>query len=229
MKSICLAIFGVSVAGIVMFSGCGKKPEIIIKPAKKIVFFGDSVTYGYGVNNTRESFYARIDYVMKAGVYGDVVTVNAGVSGDDTSEALDRVKEVALSNPDILVIAFGLNDCQADRVDPAMFRKNLIKIISFFPRDTKILLATSNTFMETGQPMWKDLNSALDLYMDEVKTLAKERNYPLIDVQSAWKDHLRQDSRSLESMYADPTHPSAKGHKLIFETYMNVLRKIIME
>jgi len=228
MKSMYLAIIGISVAGIVMLSGCGKKPEITI-PAKKIVFFGDSVTYGYGVNNTRESFYSRIDYVMKAGVYGDIVTVNAGVSGDDTSEALDRVKDVALNNPDILVIAFGLNDCQADQVNPAEFRKNLIKLISFFPRDIKILLATSNTFMETGQPLWKDLNNALDLYMDEVKTLAKERNYPLIDVQSAWKDHLRQDSRNLESMYADPTHPSAKGHELLFETYMNVLRKIIME
>ena len=228
MKSIYLVIIGCSIVGIVTFAGCGKKP-VMKKPSMKIVFFGDSITYGHGVNNDRESFYARIDYVMKAGVYGDVTTVNAGVSGDDTSEALERVREVVTYEPDILVIAFGLNDCQTQSVDLAIFRKNLIKIISFFPRNTRIVLATSNTFMDTGQPLWKDLNSSLELYMNEIRTLAGERKYPLIDVHSVWKDHIRQDSRHRESMYVDPTHPSAKGHELIFETYMNVLRKIIME
>ncbi|MBN1294783.1 MAG: SGNH/GDSL hydrolase family protein [Candidatus Latescibacteria bacterium] len=212
----------------VMFSGCGKKAEVR-KISKRIVFFGDSITFGYGVDTQKESFYSRIDNIMKAGVYDNAVAINAGVNGDNTYSALERINDVVACKPDILIVAFGLNDCQTDSVDPEQFRKNLIKMISFFPRDIRIVLATSNSFMDTGQDTWRNLNGSLDLYMAEIRNLARERSYPLIDVHDIWKNQLRQDSRNLESMYVDPTHPSAKGHELIYETYMSVLRKLIVE
>jgi lysophospholipase L1-like esterase len=216
------------ITGILLLFGCAKK-QVVKKEPLKIVFFGDSVTYGYGVDETKESFFARIDDVMKKGVYNNVRTFNAGVNGDNTSEALNRVKDVIALDPDIVIIAFGLNDCQISKITPNLFRQNLLKIIASLSPETRIVLATSNSFMETGQSLWKDLNRTLDVYMDVIRTLAREKGYPLIDVNTVWKNQLRQDSRNIESMYRDPTHPSAKGHTLIYETYMNVLRKIIVE
>ena len=212
----------------VFMSGCGKKVEVK-EMHTTIVFFGDSITHGYGVNDPSKSFYGRIDAIMRAGVYDNVRTINAGVNGDTTDGALARIANVRAHDPDIAVIAFGLNDCQSDRITLLKFRQNLIRLIMAFPKKTRVILATSNSFMDTGQDQWKELNASLDDYMDEVRKLSSEKGYPLIDVHSVWKKQLRTDSRNIETLYVDPTHPSNVGHKLIFETYMDVLRKMIVQ
>jgi len=213
---------------LVLMMNCAKKVEMITPPLK-IVFFGDSITFGYGVGLNGKSFYSRIENIMRAGVYDNVVTVNAGVNGDDSFTAIARIGDVTAMKPDIIIFAFGLNDCQTQNISPDSYRKNLVRMISFMPPETRIVLATSNTFMDTGQDLIKRLNKELDIYMNEVRVLAREKGYKLIDVNDVWKEHLRLDSRSMESLYVDPTHPSEKGHALIFETYMNVLRNMIMQ
>lgn len=230
MKSF-LSLSGIVLAGaFVMIVNCAKKPEPeIVKPLRTIVFFGDSVTYGYGVDTEKESFFSRIRNVMGSGMYGNVVAINAGVSGDDTSEALKRVTTgVTAHNPDIVVIAFGLNDCQNKAMTPEIFRANIVNMIAGMPSRTRVVLATSNTFFDSGQSTWENLNKSLDPFMDEIRALARERNLPLIDVNDIWKDQLRMDQRHIETFYTDPTHPSAKGHGVIYEAYMNVLRRILM-
>jgi len=213
----------------VVSTSCGRKPETVREEKKTtIVFFGDSVTNGYGVDEETESFYARIAKIMVSGMYGNVTTVNAGVNGDDTSEALRRVtRDVTSHNPDYVVIAFGLNDCQNRSITPEMYQRNIANMIAAMPGKTRVILATSNSFLETGQSLWKDLNDSLEPYMDSLRSLARERDLTLIDVHTAWENQLRQDQRHMETLYVDPTHPSAQGHRLIYEVYMNTLRRIL--
>ena len=226
MKNI-LEILTCTAVILAIFSGCGKKPEMK-KTHLNIVFYGDSVTNGYGIKDTSRSFYGRIEAIMKAGVYDDVTTYNAGVNGDDTSEASARIVEVKALKPDIVVIAFGLNDCQNERITLQDFRQNLLRMSYSFPSETRIVYATSNTFMDTGQELLKKLNKSLDLYMEEMRKIAREKDYPLIDIHEAWKKQIRYDSRHIESLYIDPSHPSEKGHDLFFRMYMDVLRKLIV-
>jgi len=208
--------------------GCAKK--VVVKPKPlTIVFFGDSVTNGYGLSDPSQSFVGRIKKIIDAGIYENVTVINAGVNGDDTVEAFGRISSVKAHDPDIIVFAFGLNDCQNQNIDPSRFRQNLLRMMATFPPKTRIVLATSNPFMDTGQEFWKELNQSLDRYMDEIRTIARTKGCLLIDVNEAWKNQLRVDSGMLESMYIDPTHPSAKGHQLIFETYMDVLRKLLIQ
>ena len=224
------SIFGLLIS-VAIVAGCGKKPEIKPeKPKRSIVFFGDSVTYGYGVDSEKDSYYARISKVMRSGLFGDVTTVNAGVSGDDTAEGLSRVTtDVTAHNPDIVIMAFGLNDCQNRGMTTEEFHRNITNMIAAMPSKTQVILATSNSFLETGQSTWEDLNDSLDPFMDEIRTIARERELSLIDINRIWKDQLKRDSRHMESFYVDPTHPSAKGHGVIYEAYMNVLRRILMK
>ena len=229
MRTHCVSILMCISLGIVLNIGCGKKPEKVSAPPLTIVFFGDSVTFGYGVDTETESFYARISKVMQTGIYGEVTTINAGVSGDDTSEALKRMlTDVVVHKSDILVIAFGLNDSQNKTMTAKKFKGNISTMIDSLPPKTKVILATSNTFLDTGHPFWKNLNESHDLYMEEIRKIARERRLPIIDVMDVWKKELKRDQRHMEMMYVDTTHPSATGHKLIYETYMNVLRRMIM-
>ena len=200
------------------------------KTAANYRVFGDSVVYGHGVDAETESFYSRIANIMKSGIYGDVKTVNAGMSGDDTSEALRRVTtDVTAHNPDIVIIAFGLNDCMNRTMTTENFRHNIENMIAAMPSKTQVILATSNSFLETGRSAWEDLNDSLDPFMMEIRAIARDRALTLIDVHDAWKDQLKQDQRHIESYYIDPTHPSAKGHGVIYEVYMNALRRILMK
>ena len=214
--------------GIVLLMGCGKKPEKVSVPPLTIVFFGDSITFGYGVDPETESFYARIRNIMQTGIYGEVRTINTGVSGDDTSEALKRIQtDVVDYKPDILIIAFGLNDSQNKSMTVKKFRENINTMISALPPGTQVILATSNTFLDTGQSLWKGMNGSLNLYMEEIRTIAREKKLALIDVNDVWKKQLKRDQRHMEMMYIDPTHPSAAGHSLIYESYMNELRRVM--
>ena len=230
MRTITSGIIFSFIILVIMIACCGKKPEEVHRAPRTIVFFGDSVTFGYGVDTETESFYALIGKIMKSGIYGDVLTVNAGVSGEDTSEALGRIStDLAAHNPDIVVIAFGLNDCQNKTMTPGKFRENINKMIEAIPSQTEILLATSNSFMETGQPFRKDFNDLLEPYTKATRNIAREKGLTLIDVNDAWDDYLNKNKKNMESLYVDPTHPSAKGHRLIYATYMDVLRKLLMK
>ena len=206
--------------------GCIRRPETMKKPLT-IVFFGDSVTYGYGVDRTAESFYSLISKDLATGKFGPVTAINAGKSGDDTSEAFQRIGAVNQAKPDIVVIALGLNDCQTRNITPAIYAENIKKIISALTPGTRVVIATSNTFLETGEPIWTRLNTALVPFMAEARALAREGRHPLIDVNAAWVKALKANPVGAKALYSDPTHPSASGHRLIHDVYMKELANIL--
>ena len=86
----------------------------------KIVCFGDSIT--------KRGYPEILQKLL------DVETVNAGVGGNSTAKALNRMsKDVLEQNPDIVVVFFGTNDLRVDspkvHVSTKKYAKNLIEII----------------------------------------------------------------------------------------------------
>jgi acyl-CoA thioesterase I len=74
----------------------------------RIVFLGDSITAGYGVD-AEQAFPALIrDGLAKEGL--DVEIVNAGTSGDTTAGGLARLDWLLRQRPDVLVVGLGGND-----------------------------------------------------------------------------------------------------------------------
>lgn len=74
-----------------------------------MVFLGDSLTAGYGLD-IGDALPAQIEAIWKAQGL-DVAVVNAGVSGDTTANGLARFDwSVTAAEPDLVVIALGAND-----------------------------------------------------------------------------------------------------------------------
>lgn len=75
-----------------------------------LVFFGDSICRGYGAKPGEgwvDLLAARLGTV-----FPDVTVSNAGVNGDITTEALQRMnRDVEALHPDLVYFQFGLNDC----------------------------------------------------------------------------------------------------------------------
>ena len=94
-----------------------------------VVFFGDSLTAGYGLGTpSREAYPALVGQALaEAGVPARVV--NLGVSGETTAGGKSRVAWTLRANrPDVFVLALGANDGLRG-VDPAATRDNLGAIL----------------------------------------------------------------------------------------------------
>ena len=121
--------------------GAADAPLAQAEPAKpiRIVAFGDSLTAGFGLK-PRHAFPAQLQRVLKARGH-NVVVVNAGVSGDTTAAALERLAWAVPAGSDAVILEFGGNDALRG-IDPRVTRANLEKIISSLKeRNIPILLA----------------------------------------------------------------------------------------
>ena len=147
---------------------------------KTILFFGDSLTAGYGLDEPSLAFpgviQSRLD---SAGLTYKVV--NAGVSGETSSGGVERIEWI-LSNPvDIFVLELGANDgLRGIPID--VTTKNLQRIIDSVKAknaEAKIIL----TGMQVPPNMGQRYTSAFKSMFSE---LAKKNNIEL--VPSRWKE-----------------------------------------
>ncbi len=195
-----------------------KIQEIITNEERKnIVFFGNSLTAGYGVDPT-EAFVGRIQNRIDS-LGWDYLAINAGVSGETTASGLSRVEWVVKRQPvEIFVLELGGNDGLRG-IDPEETEKNLKAIIdkvrSIHP-DVEILLAG----------MMVPPNMGAD-YADEFKAIfprvAKEKNVELIPF-------LLDDVGGVAELnLPDGIHPTPEGHKIVTNTVWKFLRPLLKE
>ncbi len=197
-------------------------------PEKTIVFFGDSLTAGYGLESpATDAFPALLQEKLNAlpAPTGAADTpasgprwrvVNAGLSGETTAGGLRRVDWILRQPVDIFVLALGGNDGLRG-VAPAISEKNLQAIIDRVrARDpaAKILLA--------GMMMPGSMGE------DYAKTFAAM--YPAL----AAKNHLALVPFLLDGVGGHPKlnqpdgiHPTPAGHAIIAENLWLVLKTLL--
>lgn len=112
------------IAALLLFSRGYLKPEVANIGAKgtNIICFGDSITFGYGAG-PKEDYPTELARLVK------VPVINAGVDGDTTFQALERLeKDVLDKDPKLVIVEFCGNDF-LKKVPKDDTVKNLGKII----------------------------------------------------------------------------------------------------
>jgi lysophospholipase L1-like esterase len=101
-KILVIALLGYSV---IALTGCAKREiKNIDSKGTNIICFGDSITFGYGVQ-------AGEDYPTALAKLVSLPVINMGIDGDTSTEALRRLESDALDrNPLLVIIEFGGND-----------------------------------------------------------------------------------------------------------------------
>jgi acyl-CoA thioesterase-1 len=184
---------------------------------KTVVFFGDSLTFGYGLDDpATQSYPAVIEKRIKAGGI-DAKVINAGISGDTSSGGVSRVEWVLKQDVDIFVLALGANDGLRG-IDPAVTEANLNAIIARVRHkdpDAVIILA--------GMRM-PDILGA-----DFVRAYAKV--YPSV----AAAQHITLIPFLLDGVggrkelnQADGIHPNAAGAVIVANTVWKTLAPILL-
>ncbi len=181
----------------------------------KIVCFGDSVTGVYYHTGGRRA-YTEILGLRLADAFpkSSIQAINAGVSGNTTVNALERIeRDVLAHKPDLVTVMFGLNDMT--RVPLEDYRTNLKAIIERCrAAGSEVVLCTSNNVEDTtDRPTAKLLE-----YAAVVREVADEQKVPLADCYNAFEDIRQKDVRAWSLLMSDEIHPNMDGHKQIART-----------
>jgi acyl-CoA thioesterase-1 len=181
-------------------SGVGRAAALAAAARPRIVFLGDSLTAGYGLDAS-EAYPGLIqDRLRAAGL--DFEVVNAGVSGDTSAGGLSRIDWSLDGEVRVLVVALGANDALRG-LGTAELERNLGGTIERArERGVRVILAG----MEAPPNLGPAYTSAFRaVYRD----LASRHGVPLIPFLLAG---VAGDARLNQ---ADGIHPNAAGAKRV--------------
>ena len=183
---------------------------------KSILFFGDSITAGYGVDQG-EAFPAIIqNKIDSLGL--SFTVINAGLSGETSAGGARRIDWVLQRKPDIMILELGGNDGLRG-IDLTSTKENLQTIIdktqAKYP-ETIIILAGMQVPPNLGIEYTKEFRT---LYPD----LAEENDLMLIPFILERVGGLEKYNQP------DQIHPNAAGHKLVAQTVWETLYPILVK
>lgn len=186
--------------------------------APGILFFGDSLTAGLGLDDPEKSAWPALIGKRLSEEGLDYEVWNGGLSGDTTSGGLDRLDYSLKRKPEVFVLELGANDSMRG-VSISEIEKNLLAIIdrveSRYP-NTKILLIGLQTFPNLGL----EYKAGFDRIYPKI---SRKRNIPLVPflLEGVAGDRsLNQD---------DGIHPTEEGHAIMAKTVYPYLKKLLKE
>ncbi len=213
-------------AGFAILSACGSSTEekqteaattdsTLVSTAKKtILFFGNSLTAGYGIDP--EDAFAGLVQERLDSLGKEYRVINGGLSGETTAGGLSRLDWFLEEEPTIFVLELGGNDGLRG-ILPSESKRNLLAIIdkvrSKYP-NIRIILAGMQIPPNMGQD-----------YTEEFKAIypavAAEKKVTLIPFL------LEGVAGNPDLNLPDGIHPTEEGHKIVFETIWPYVEALI--
>ncbi len=182
---------------------------------KTILFFGDSITAGYGLEDTNDAFPGIIQSKIDSlGLSYEVV--NSGLSGETTAGGKSRIQWILNQNIDIFVLELGANDGLRG-VALSETRANLQAIIDAVQSknpNTRIILAG----MQLPPNMGQDYTSEFKAIFSDLAAKNKLAFIPFILEDVGGIKALNQN---------DGIHPTVEGHKIVAKNVWEVLFPVI--
>jgi acyl-CoA thioesterase-1 len=188
------------------------RPAAPTDPRPVIVAFGDSLTAGFGA----EPGNSYPDYLQKdldnRGLKWRVV--NAGVSGDTTTDGLNRLDEVLRPKPRIVIVEFGGNDGLRG-LPIETTRANLEQIVTTLRDSGATVVLAGMTlppnygpdYIRQFEQVYKDLGAKYRL-----------TRIPFL---------LEGVATRPELMQRDHLHPTAQGNAMVAETVLRYLMPLL--
>lgn len=188
-----------------LLAGCGGPKQPALPAGTVVLVLGDSITHGTGAAPGE-------DYPALLASRTGWQVINAGVPGDTTADALQRLPALLERHaPRLLLVELGGNDFLRHVPRPET-RANLKAILD----QAK---AQGVTAVLVGMPSFNLLGAAVGSLSDHplYQELAEETGTPI--VQEVVADVLAR-----EDLKADPIHPNAAGYRQLADSLAVALR-----
>lgn len=184
------------------------------KEKKSILFFGDSLTAGYGLDEEEAYPYLIQEKIDSAAL--DYSVVNAGISGETTAEGLARIEWVLSQKVDVFFLALGANDMLRG-LDYNLTEKNLNQIIekvkATYP-NAEIIIAG----MYAPDNMGKEYSKGFAALF---KTLSVQHG-------TYFMPFLLKDVAGIGSLnQSDGKHPNSNGSQIIAKNVWKMIQPVL--
>ncbi|MEZ6126807.1 MAG: SGNH/GDSL hydrolase family protein [Planctomycetaceae bacterium] len=192
-----------------------------------IVLLGDSISTGCNASGWaggapfqpawQDLLRLQLQHVSKS----EVTLTNLAVGGTSTPWGLTRTADVAAAKPDLVILAFGMND--AAGISPDQYGKNLAEMMAKIREtvpDAEFILVASML----GNRNWTALkHDVFPMYRDQLAALCTS-GVALADMTSQWNEILnRKQDHDLTGNGVN--HPNDFGHRI----YAQVLASLLIE
>jgi len=207
------------------------------------VAFGDSITFAvnkFGVTE-ETAFRGIVARELEPALGRPVRAHNAGVGGDITTQAIDRLEIAVIPRaPDLVTVMFGVNDAgfyrpdtdsfaDTPRVTLDGFRHALTEIVTRIQQsDAAIVLLTP---LPMNKHYWgvdlkpyvdNGLNYLVCQYAQAARDVAAERGVALVDTYAHFDSHPET-----VDMVPDGIHPNPDGHRVIADLLLPAVRRTL--
>ncbi|MEX0779877.1 MAG: arylesterase [Balneolales bacterium] len=182
--------------------------------SRNIVFFGDSLTAGYGIDVSK-AYPALIQKKLNE-LEQNYKVVNAGLSGETTAGGLRRIDWLLRSPIDVFVLGLGSNDGLRglDLEDTQVNLQQIIDKVKEENPDVKLLIA--------GMQIPPNLGEDYSNKFREIYTrLAESNNAILIPFL------LEGVAGEPDLNMQDGIHPNPDGHEIIANTVWETLESVL--
>lgn len=214
---------------VVLLAGCGNagttsgqiadtsaiKKQANLNTIKNILFFGNSLTAGYGLDDQAEAFPALIQHKIDSLKLPYKIT-NAGLSGETTSGGKTRIDWLLKQRVDVFVLELGANDGLRG-ISVTETSRNLQAILdkvkAKYP-EAKLVL----TGMQMPPSMGQQYTSSFKAIFPQLAEKNKIAFVPFLLQGVGGDPKLNQ---------GDGIHPTAEGHKILAENVWIVLEKVL--
>ncbi len=211
------------------------------KQAIKIVCFGDSLTYGYGVLETDGFCHLLSENLKEKFMQISFDVINSGINGHTTREALSRLQGSVLQRkPQIVTILFGSNDSalqEGNYRTPIEYEQNMVTIIerilslsgthTFAGGKTIPILLTPPSMVDTDFYPYTT-NDRLQAYGNIIKRLAETYHLPCIDLFSILQS-IANPQTYADCFQYDGLHLSKKGYAFLYPHLEKTILSILQQ
>ncbi len=182
---------------------------------KSILFYGDSLTAGYGLEE-EEAFPALIqDRIDSLGL--DYEVINAGLSGETSAGGKGRIEWVLNRPVDVFVLELGANDMlrglSIEETDKNL--KAILDKVNELSPDAKIVIAG----MEAPANMGPEYSAQFKNIFASLATDYKAALIPFL---------LEGLMGSPELSIGDNKHPNAEGQKIVRENVWRIIQPLLI-
>ncbi len=194
----------------------------------RLALYGDSITAGHNASQHTGAppglppYGELVAAELERHYRSSIACVNVAVAGVTSAWGLANISRVTDAAPDLVVLAFGMNDASGG-VTPERFRENMrgqiLAVRKARPAVEFILVSGM-----AGNPEWT--GSVPDLYScyrDDLRSLCGE-GVALADVTSVWNKLVqRKDFASLTGNGVN--HPNDFGHRVYAQVIMALMSR----
>lgn len=184
----------------------------------KLVCFGDSITA------RKEGLDTPMLTTKLAEQVDGFEVINAGVSGNNTIDALSRIEnDVIKHDPDLVTVLFGANDAAVHKmVDLETYKNNIYKITQMIKPERTILISPAPV---DEKVQFARTNEVLLDYASAVKQVAVDTGSHFIDLFSIMIA-LDDYPQILKGIRNDGLHFGDKGYDFLVRLLVEKIKEV---